>query len=194
MKTKKTSKQPNQLYFFNTLTYGIGSDAVLDVEGELLAVSFLVLFLKASHVVGDVLAKDVGPVDVSVELLGLLVVAGETLLAVGDLDSAIGGSLQGGEDLGAGARTGQADVEAGAESSRTVIVVLDAVVLSIDLGVALVGAVQVELLQHLKLNEYTVKMCLETGYTRWNVVSTMRLSQTLSLYPPHMTITARSQQ
>ena len=65
----------------------------------MLLVSFLILLLEAGHVVGHVLAEDVLPVDISVELLALAVIAGEALLGVGDVQSSINSSLQSGENL-----------------------------------------------------------------------------------------------
>ena len=65
----------------------------------MLLVSFLILLLEAGHVVGHVLAEDVLPVDISVELLALVVIAGEALLGVGDVQSSINSSLQSGENL-----------------------------------------------------------------------------------------------
>ena len=65
----------------------------------MLLVSFFILLLEAGHVVGHVLAEDVLPVDISVELLALAVIAGEALLGVGDVQSSINSSLQSGENL-----------------------------------------------------------------------------------------------
>ena len=65
----------------------------------MLLVQLLVLPGEVPHVVGHVAAEDVGAVQVGVQLLGLGVVAGETLLGVGDVQAAVNGSLCGGENL-----------------------------------------------------------------------------------------------
>ena len=65
----------------------------------MLLVSFLILLLEAGHVVGHVLAEDVLPVDISVELLALRVIAGEALLGVGDIESSVHSALQGSKNL-----------------------------------------------------------------------------------------------
>ena len=61
---------------------------MLDVSGELPLVGFLVILKKVPHVVGDVDTKDVLSVNVSAELLRLVIVAGETLGGVGNIDTA----------------------------------------------------------------------------------------------------------
>ena len=65
----------------------------------MLLVGLLVLLLEAGHVVGHMEAEDVLPVNISIELLGLAVVAGEPLLGVRDVQSSINSSLQGSKDL-----------------------------------------------------------------------------------------------
>lgn len=129
--------------------YGISGDTVLDELRELTLVSILVLFKKVFHIVGNVLAEDMGAVDISVELASLLIVAGEALFAVGDIETAIGGSLHGSKDLGAGGSSGKANIEARTEGSGAVRVVLHHEVGTIDFHVSLVRRVEVELLQHL---------------------------------------------
>ena len=69
------------------------------LPAEVLLVGFFILLLEAGHVVGHVLAEDVLPVDISVELLALAVIAGEALLGVGDVQSSINSSLQSCENL-----------------------------------------------------------------------------------------------
>merc|ERR1740129_460741 len=80
--------------------HAVGSDSVLDVPGELLLVGILVLLNEVAHVVSHVAAEDVSTVDVSIQLLGLSVIAGEPLLRVGDVKTTINGSLHSGKDLG----------------------------------------------------------------------------------------------
>ena len=59
----------------------------------------LVLLLQRLHVLGHVESEDVLPVHVSVQLLPLGVVAGESLLRVGDVESSVNSALQSSEDL-----------------------------------------------------------------------------------------------
>ena len=128
-------------------TYGVSVDSVLDELRELALVGVLILVLQRAHVLGDVLAEDVVAVNLGVEGLLLSVVAGETLLGVGDVQTTIDGSLQGTENSSAGGGAGETDVEAGAEGSGSVGDILNHEVLSVDLGGALVDGVQVVLLE-----------------------------------------------
>lgn len=58
-------------------TYVVGTDAQGDVAAELALESLVVFLFQGAHVVGDVLAEDVGAVDLSVEALRLAAVARE---------------------------------------------------------------------------------------------------------------------
>jgi len=82
------------------------------------------------------------------QLLGLGVVSWETLLGVGDVQTAIDGALHSGENLGSGGGPGQANIQAAPESSRSVVLVLLAEVLAIDIGGALIDLVQVKLVEN----------------------------------------------
>ena len=62
-------------------------------------VSLLAFLREILHVVSDMLAEDMGPVDISIERLALAVVSWEPLLRVGDVKSSINSSLQGSENL-----------------------------------------------------------------------------------------------
>ena len=88
------------------------------------------------------LAEDVFLVDGGVVLLALGVEAGESPVAVRDVDSAVDGALQSAEDLGAGGGAGEADVEVSAEGAVFAVNVLHAEVLAVGLGLALVHLVQ----------------------------------------------------
>ena len=107
------------------------------------------------HVVGDVLAEDVAAVHLGAELLLLAVVAGETLLGVRNVDSAVGGALHRAENLGSGGSAGQTDVQTSAEGARPIIDVLDHEVLAIDVLLSLVDSVQLELLENATRQEQT---------------------------------------
>ena len=134
-------------------TYGISSDSILDVSGELPLVGFLVILKKVLHVVGHVDTEDVLAVNLCVELLGLVVVAGETLGGVRNVDATVDSSLHGAENSGTGGGPGKASVEAGAEGTGSVGGILDHEVIAVNLGLALVNAVQVQLLEDLKAGQ-----------------------------------------
>ena len=70
-----------------------------DLPAEVLLVSLLVLLLKTGHVVGDMKTEDVLSVDISVQLLALGVISGESLLGVRNVNTSINGSLQSSENL-----------------------------------------------------------------------------------------------
>ena len=69
------------------------------LPAEVLLVSLFILLLEAGHVVGHVDAEDVLTVNVSVQLLALVVVSWEPLLGVGNVHSSVNSSLQGSENL-----------------------------------------------------------------------------------------------
>lgn len=142
----------------------ISLQAGLQVLGEVLLVVLLIVLLHLSHVVGDVLAHDAGLVHLSVELLGVSGVTGEALVAVGDVQAAIAGALQGTEDLGTGGGVLDSNVQQGAERSLLVIDLLHEVGAAVDLGGhnltshllnTSVGLVQAQLLQQAAGNQQT---------------------------------------
>ena len=59
----------------------------------------LILLLETLHVLRHVEPEDVLPVNISVELLALGVVAGEAFLGVGNVESSVHSTLQGSEHL-----------------------------------------------------------------------------------------------
>lgn len=129
------------------LLNAVCGDAVLDVEAKLPLVGILIIVLEQLHVIGDVLAKDVVAVNLSIELLGLAVIAREAFLAMRDVQTTIHGTLQAAEDLGSGAGTGQTHVEVAAEGTRLAVLGLYVVHLAIHLLLAGIDGVQLELLQ-----------------------------------------------
>jgi len=103
-----------------------------------------------------VTAEDALAVHVSVVLLGVTVVAGEALLRVRDVETAIGGTLEGAKDTAPRGGGLAADVEEGAEGSLILVYLVDVVGLladlgandlAIDLGVALVNIIEANLLK-----------------------------------------------
>jgi hypothetical protein len=59
--------------------------------------------------------------DLGVELLGLGVVTGESLLVVGDEDTSVGSTLEGTEDSVTGRGSSETDIEVGLERSGLVV-------------------------------------------------------------------------
>jgi len=102
------------------------------------------------HVVGNVDTEDVLAVNVGVEVLRLVIVAGETLGGVGDVDSAVHGSLHGAKNSGTSGGPSKASVQAGAEGSGAVGGVLHHEVVTVNFGLTLVDAIQVQLLKNLQ--------------------------------------------
>merc|ERR1719234_889295 len=127
--------------------HAVSSDSVLDVPGELLLVSILVLLDEVAHVVSHVASKDVSTVDISVQLLGLSIIAGEPLLRVGNVKTTVNGSLHGSKHLGSSRSPGQTNIKTGTESSGAIVVVLNSIHGTINVGVSLVDGVQLELLE-----------------------------------------------
>lgn len=100
----------------------VGLETVVNVLLELALVALLVVVGQSLHVLGDVAAKDVLLEDLGVQLLRLHVVAGETLLRVGDEDATVRGALHGTKDTGAGGSAGKADVEEDLEGAARAII------------------------------------------------------------------------
>lgn len=127
------------------LGQALGGEAGLDEAGELLLVSLLVLVLEELHVLGDVLTEDALAEDLSVELTGLDVEAGQALLGVGDGNTTIDGTLHDTEDTSTGGGAGKTGIKVGAEGAGLTVDLLDVVDLAIDLGGTLVDGGEVEL-------------------------------------------------
>ena len=136
-------------------TYTLGSDAVLDVLGELSVVGLDVVGLQLLHVVGDVQAEYVATVHVGLELLLVGVVAREALDAVWHMEAAVGGALERGEDLGAGGGARQADVQVAGERARLTVDILHVELGAVDLLGAGVDLVELELLEHAASQQQT---------------------------------------
>jgi hypothetical protein len=123
-------------------------DAVLLVLGELLFEGLLILLLQVGHVVGDVLAVDALSEDLLVLFTSLLVKvpSDEAVARVGDVETAIDGTLEGSKDVGACGRAGQTDVQEAAERPPLLFVLIfEELANSLVTGVELLHA---ELGQH----------------------------------------------
>lgn len=98
----------------------ISIDAGLDELGEL-AVVELGLLRELAHVISNVTTKDVLTEDLSIASVLLGIVAGEALLAVRNVDTAIDGSLEGTKDLGTSGGTTKTNIEEGLEGTGTLL-------------------------------------------------------------------------
>ena len=112
----------------------IGLDALLDVLAEQLLVLRVVLVHELLHVLGDVGALDPVGHGLRIIFLGLLVVAGEALVVVGDVEAAVAGALQGREDAVARCGGGDAHIQQALEGPLVIIELLDEVRLLARLG------------------------------------------------------------
>lgn len=133
-------------------------DLLLDVLGELGAVALLIIIGKVLHVLSDVTTGDVLAEGLGVELLGLDVEAGETVLGVGDEDTTVGGTLHGTEDTGTGGGTDKTNVKEGLEGTAGALVGLDGLselVLTVGLLDASELLVEAELLEDTAGEEQT---------------------------------------
>jgi len=124
------------------LLQAVGSDAVLQKLTELLLVSLLILLQERLHVVGDVLSEDVVLVHFRIVFFAFGVESREALVGVRDINAAIDGTLKSAEDLGAGRRAGEADVEVSAEGAVLSINILHAEVLAVGISLAFVNFVE----------------------------------------------------
>lgn len=100
----------------------VGLNVVLNVLDELAVVALLIVIGQSLHVLGDVATVDVLAESLGIQLLGLDVVAGESLLGVGDEDTTVGSTLEGTEDTGTGGGTGKTNVEEGLEGAALAII------------------------------------------------------------------------
>jgi hypothetical protein len=100
----------------------VGLNVVIDVALELGLVTLLIVVGKSLHVLSDVTGEDVLAEGLGVELLGLNVETGETLLGVGNVKTTVGGTLEGGEDTGTGRGAGQTDIKEDLEGAALLTV------------------------------------------------------------------------
>jgi hypothetical protein len=98
---------------------------------------------------------DVGAEDLSIELLGLSIETGETVLTVGDEDTTIGGSLHGSEDTGTGGGALKTDIQEALEGTGSILDGLGHRDGAIGLGDTLVLVGKTELGQDTTSNEET---------------------------------------
>ena len=101
----------------------VGSQPGCDVLAELALVAFLAFLLELAHVAGDVPTKDAVAEDVGVKGGGLLVVSGEALLGVGDVEPTVDGALHGREHLGTGRGATETDIKERLERMGTILLI-----------------------------------------------------------------------
>merc|ERR1719167_141279 len=145
------------------LLHTIRSDPVLQEGAELLLIRLLVILQQRLHVLGDVLSENVSLVHLGIVLFGLSVVTGEALVAVRDVYSAINGALERAEDLGAGGRAGEADVEVGAEGAVLSVDVLHAEILAVGLCLPFVDLVDAVLGEFVSVSGLNDHVSINTG-------------------------------
>ena len=92
-------------------------------NGRLVDSPLIIFLLQALHVLGNVTTVDVLLQHLSIKGFALRVVAGETLLGVGDEDTTIAGTLHGTEDTRTGRSPLQTDVEVALEGSGSVLLI-----------------------------------------------------------------------
>jgi len=92
-----------------------------------------------------VAAEDVLLEGLRIELLGILLVAGEAVDAVGDGQTAVNSALEDTEETRAGSGASNTNVEVGAEGLRSLAVGLNVELLASDVDLTLVGIAQVQL-------------------------------------------------
>jgi hypothetical protein len=126
----------------------VGLDLLVDVARELGLVTLLVVVGKSLHVLSDVAGEDVLAEGLSVKLLGLDVVTGETLLGVRDVETTVGGTLHGTEDAGTSGGADKTNVEVALEGAALLTVNLSGLSLG-ELAISLLntseGLVEAEL-------------------------------------------------
>ena len=93
----------------------------LDVLAEGLLVLLVVLLLHLLHPLLDVVSEDTGTVGLSVKLTRRCVVSRETLVAVGNVQSSVDGSLQCREDLVSDGGVDKTNVEHGLEGTAVLV-------------------------------------------------------------------------
>ncbi len=118
----------------------------------MLLVGISIFLLEQGHVVSNVPAKDVLAVDLSIQRLGLSVVASKAARAVGDGQATINGTLEDTKDAVAGGGAGQTSVQK-AEEGLGIASGLDVVLGTIGLLLALVGVGKLELGQEAASNK-----------------------------------------
>lgn len=93
----------------------------IDHKNKTKYLPLVVFLLKRLHVLGNVATDNVLLKDLGVEFLGLGVVTRESLLAVGDEDTTVRGTLHGTEDTGTSGSASETDIEVALEGTGLVV-------------------------------------------------------------------------
>jgi len=125
-------------------------DAKLHIFGELPLESVVILLSQGAHVVCHVHTKYVFSVNLCVEFLAFGTVAREALKTVGDVEATVNGALHGTKDASTGGCADKTNVQVTTEGTRSFIIGLNVVFISIHIFAALVQLIQTQFLQQLK--------------------------------------------
>lgn len=149
----------------------VRSNVIFEVLGELTFVFLLIIFLKSVHVLQSAIAdglegylSNVAAVDVlsqgiGIEGLAILVVSGESVLGVGNVETTIAGSLESTEDSASGRSLSQSNVKEDLEWSSSTVDFLCERVATIGLSDTLVLVCQSNLCQRTTRNQETRGIC-----------------------------------
>ena len=119
-------------------------------------VLLVILFLEVLHVFTHVSTKDAFTVHVRIVLLRITVITRESLLGVGNVQTTVGGTLEGTKDTATRGGRLAAHIEEAAERSLVFIDFIDVVSLlvnfgldhfAVNLGVSFVGLIETQLLE-----------------------------------------------
>jgi len=121
---------------------GFAVNAVLNVSGELFAVSFFVVLLQFIHVFGDVATEDVVAVGFGIELILVGVIAWESFGGVWDVEATVDGTFEGAENFVSGGGSGETGVEEASEWTWAVFGWFYVVFVTIDFFLTFVKLVE----------------------------------------------------
>lgn len=86
-------------------------------------IPLIIFLLKRLHVLSDVTSEDVLFEDLSIQLLGLWVVSGETLLVVGNVNTTVTSTLEGTEHTGTSRSTLETNVKVTLERPGSIFLI-----------------------------------------------------------------------
>lgn len=105
------------VHFLNVIRLDTSSQEL----GELLLVLVVVFLFEVAHVISNMATIDVRAKDFGIQFLGLGIVTGETVLAVGNEDTTIGGSLHGSENTRTGGGALETSIQEALEGARGIL-------------------------------------------------------------------------
>jgi len=125
--------------------HGFTVNTVLDVSGELLAVSFFVVLLELGHVFSDVATEDVFAVGFGVEFVFLGIVTWKSFGRVRNIKSTVDGSFQSTENFVTGGGSSETGVEEASEWTWSIVGWFNVVFVTIDFFLSLVDGIELHL-------------------------------------------------